>query len=69
MKNRHQNQNLDEDDTKEQRKHRKSHFELWGHIIYQNLRLDETNPLVQNLTFSEWLVKNEFRANLKTVLD
>ena len=53
MKNRHQNQNLDEDDTKEQRKHRKSHFELSGHIMYQNLRLDETNPLVQKLDFSD----------------
>ena len=69
MKNRHQNQNLDEDDTKDQRKHRKSSFVLWGHIIYQNLRLGETNGLVQKLDFSEQLVKNEFKANLKTVRD
>ena len=67
MRNRYQNQNLDEDDTKDQRKQRKSHFELSGHIIYQNLRLDETNPLAQKLGFSEQLVKNESRANLKTV--
>ena len=46
-------QNLDEDDNEDQREHRKSNFQLWGHMIYQNVRFDETNRLVQKLDFSD----------------
>ena len=46
-------QTLDGDDTEDQREHRKSHFQLWGHMIYQNVRFNESNRMVKKLEFSD----------------
>ena len=46
-------QNLDEDDTEDQRQYRKSDLKIGGHMMYQNLRFKKTNRLVQKLDFSD----------------
>ena len=46
-------QTLDRDNTEGQREHRKSNFQLWGHMIYQNDSFDETNRKVQKLDFND----------------
>ena len=45
-------QTLDGDDSEDQIKNRKSNFQRWGHMIYQNVRFDETNLVGQKLDFS-----------------
>ena len=45
------NQNLDEDDTEDQRQYRKSNLKIGGHMMCQNLRFNKTKRLVQKLDF------------------